>query len=528
MTNSIQDVEQARFILAVGTNTTETHPVISLRVRKAVNQGATLVVVDPRRTEMAAMAHRHLQIAPGSDLALFLAMAHVIVRDGLTDDEFIQERTEGFDDLAQSLKPYTPEWAEPLTAIPSSVIEQVARDYAQTSPASILYTMGLTQHVTGTDNVLSIANLALLTGNLGKPGAGVNPLRGQNNVQGACDMGALPNVLPGYQPVTDDGARERVGRIWDLEGLAAEPGMMMGQMFDEAAAGKVKAMYIVGENPALSDPDATHVVEALEKLDCLVVQDIFLTETAQLADVVLPGASFAEKEGTFTNTERRIQRVRRAVEPVGASLPDGEIVCRLAREMGGDLGSSDPARVMEEIASVVPQYGGVSHERLDREGSLQWPCPDGDHGGTAIMYEETFPRGRARFHALEYRPAADESCPPEYNLQLGTGRRLYQYHTGSMSRRTPLAKLYPEEFLDVSREDARSLGLQDGDQVRVSSPRGSVEMRARISDEVAPGTVFASFHFAEAAINTLTDPRRDPVSGIPQLKVCGVKVEKVG
>lgn len=527
MTNSIDDVEKARFILAVGTNTSETHPIISLRVRKALGKGATLVVVDPRETEMAELAHHHLQIAPGTDLALFLAMAHVIVEEGLENREFIGEHTEGFEDLVKALEEYTPEWAEAITTVSAQLIRQVAREYAGSGRSSILYTMGLTQHITGTDNVLSVANLALLTGNLGRPGTGVNPLRGQNNVQGACDMGALPNVLPGYQPVTDAGARARFAAAWGVKELPEEPGLMMGDMFDGALEGTVKAMYIVGENPILSDPDAGHVKKAIQNLEFLVVQDLFLTETAEMADVVLPASSFAEKEGTFTNTERRIQRVRKAVSPVGESLPDGQIFGLMARALGSDLGSVEPADVMEEISTLVSQYGGVSHGRLDREGSLQWPCPAGDHPGTAILYQEGFPRGKATFQPLEYRPTHDESCPPEFNLALTTGRRLYQYHTGSMSRRSPLADIYPEEFLDINSLDAEKLGIGDGDLVRISSPRGSVELRARISERVDPGTVFASFHFAEAAINTLTDPRRDPVSGIAQLKVCGVKVEKV-
>jgi formate dehydrogenase major subunit len=371
MTNTIEEIAGTDFILAIGTNTTETHPIISLKVRKALKEGAGLVVVDPRRTEIAELADLHLQHQAGSDLALLNAMAHVIIAEDLYNKHFVEERTEGFAEFKEAVKEYSPEYAAKITGLKPEDIRETARQYAQAENAMILYTMGITQHICGTDNVLAIANLALLTGHVGRAYNGVCPLRGQNNVQGACDMGALPNYYPGYQKVDQPEIQAKFGAAWGVK-LSAEPGLTVGEMLEEAQTGKVRGMNIIGENPVLSDPDANHVVSALEHLEFLVVQDIFLTETAELAHVVLPAASFAEKSGTFSNTERRVQLVRQAIEPIGEAKPDWQIIAEIGRRMGGDFNYRNSAEIMDEIAKVTPSYGGISHKRLE-EGSLHWP-----------------------------------------------------------------------------------------------------------------------------------------------------------
>lgn len=526
MTNPISDIEGADFILAIGTNTTETHPIIGLKVKKAVGRGATLVVVDPRETEVARLAHRHLRLRSGTDIALLNALAHVIIEEGLYNREFVESRTEGFEALKEVVARYTPEYAAEVTGIDAATIREVARGYAKAPNATILYTMGVTQHICGTHNVFAIANLAMLCGHIGKPYSGVNPLRGQNNVQGACDMGALPNVLAGYQSVASDEVRRKFAAAWGVEALPEKPGLTVGEMIEAAGRGEIRAMYIMGENPVLSDPDAEHVVHALEKLDFLVVQDIFLTETARLADVVLPAASFAEKDGTFTNTERRVQRVRKAIEPVGQAKPDWEIICLVATAMGYPMSYGSPAEVMAEIACLTPSYGGISYERLEK-GSLVWPCPAPDHPGTPRLHVEKFARGLGKFHPVEYVPP-HEQPDAEYPLVLNTGRRLHHYHTGTMTLRTgALEKHYNQEYLEINPADAARLGIADGERVRVVSRRGRVEVTARVTEVVPPGMVFTSFHFPEVAINKLTNPAKDPVAKIPELKVCAVRVEKI-
>ncbi|MCL6612455.1 MAG: molybdopterin-dependent oxidoreductase, partial [Peptococcaceae bacterium] len=361
-------------------------------------------------------------------------------------------------------------------------------------------------------------------GHIGKPFSGVNPLRGQNNVQGACDMGGLPNVLTGYQPVTSDEARAKFEAAWGCGKLPARPGLTVGEMMEAAVRGDVRGMYIMGENPVLSDADAGHVVHALEKLEFLVVQDIFLTETARLADVVLPGASFAEKDGTFSNTERRVQRVRKAIEPVGGAREDWRIICDLSTAMGCPMNYESPAEVMKEIAQLTPSYGGISYQRLEK-GGLQWPCPAPDHPGTPVLHVGKFSRGLGKFHPVEYVPPA-ETPDGQYPLVLSTGRRYYHYHTGTMTQRTgALEVYYGQEHLEINPADAAGLGIRDGDRVRVTSRRGSVELKARITDVVPPGMVFTSFHFPGVPINKLTNPARDATAKIPELKVCAVKVE---
>lgn len=526
MTNAISEIPGADFILATGTNTTESHPIIGQKVKQAVRKGATLAVVDPRKTEVAELADYHLQIKSGTDIALLNGMANVIIAEDLWDKEFVSERTEEFETLKATVAKYTPEYVSGITGVPAEVIKEVARGYAKAKNATILYTMGITQHICGTHNVFAVANLSMLCGQIGKEFSGVNPLRGQNNVQGACDMGALPNVFSGYQAVTVDANREKMAAAWGVKDLPAKVGLTVGEMM-EAAGKTIKGMYIMGENPVLADADANHVEHALKELDFLVVQDIFLTETAALADVVLPAASFAEKDGTFSNTERRVQRVRKAIEPIGNAKADYEIVCLVAQAMGYPMSYNSAAEIMTEIAKVTPSYGGISFERLEK-GSLQWPCPTAEHPGTQYLHVGKFSRGLGKFHAVEYIPQ-DEQPDAEYPLVLNTGRRLYHYHTGSMTQRTgALEVAYATEYLEINCSDAEKLGICDGEKVKVSSRRGEVEVVAKITDKVTPGMVFTSFHYPDVAINKLTNSKRDPIAKIPELKVCACKVEKIG
>lgn len=526
MTNSISDIGKAEVILLTGSNPTVNHPVIGEFIKRAVLSGRTkLLVVDPRDLPIARFATVHLRPRPGTDVAWINGMARVILEEGLYDEDFVRERTEGLEELRRALEEYTPEKVEELTGIAAGDLREAARLYAGARQAAILYAMGITQHVTGTDNVMALANLALLTGNLGKEGAGINPLRGQNNVQGACDMGALPDLLPGYRRVDDTEAKESLSRAWGRD-LPGTPGLSVVEMLEAARRGEIKALYVMGENPLATDPDVEHVKGGLQNLELLVVQDIFLTETAELAHVVLPGACFAEKDGTFTNTERRVQRVRKAVEPPGEARDDASIIMSLAERLGYPMAYSGPAEVMEEVASLTPSYAGISYERLEK-GGLQWPCPHKNHPGTPVLHVEAFPRGRGRLTPVSFRPA-DELPDEEYPFLLTTGRLLYHYHSGSLTRRVRgLAEKVQRGWVSLNPLDAARLGLSEGDGVRLTSRRGSLVSRAHISSRLQPGVVFATFHFREENANLLTNPALDPVSKIPDLKVCAVKVEKM-
>jgi len=524
MTNSISEIRDAKFILAIGTNTTENHPVIGTKVKQALARGATLVVVDPRATELGRLAHWHLQIKAGTDIALLNGLAHVILAEGLWDKEFVENRTEEFAAFREAVAGYTPEKVAEITGVAAEAIREVARGYAGAESATILYTMGVTQHICGTHNVMAVANLAMLCGQIGKPSSGVNPLRGQNNVQGACDMGALPNVFSGYQPVASDPARAKFEAAWGVQ-LPPMAGLTVGEMLAAAGTG-IKALYVLGENPVLSDPDSTHVIKSLEKLDLLVVQDIFLTETAALADVVLPASSFAEKDGTFSNTERRVQRVRKAIDPPGQAKADWEIIAAVSAAMGYPMSYTSAEEIFDEMRGLTPSYAGISYTRLER-GGLQWPCPNEEHPGTQYLHAGQFSRGLGKFHMVEHVPPA-ELPDADYPLVLSTGRRLAHYHTGTMTRRSPLLEAhYGQEHLEISYEDAAALHIADGEVVRVTSRRGEIEIKARVTDIVAPGLVFTSFHFRESSANMLTNPVYDPVSKIPEFKVCAVRVEKI-
>jgi len=526
MTNSINEIGDAACILAIGTNTTEDHPVIGLEVKKAVNNGGKLIVANPRQIDLCHFASLWLQHNPGTDVALLMGMMRVIVDEGLLDSAFIKDRCENFDAFRESLKDFDLDFVERVTKVPRDKIVEAARMFATNSPATILYSMGITQHSHGTDNVLATANLAMLTGNIGKPSTGVNPLRGQNNVQGACDMGALPNVYPGYQAVSDPAIRKKFETAWGC-GLPPSPGLTLVEMLEAAYQRKIKALYLIGENPVLSDPDSQHVREALSRLEFFIVQDIFPTDTVEYAHVVLPGASFAEKDGTFTNTERRVQRVRKAVEPIGDSKPDWWIICQVAQSLetkGFDY--SHPFDIMEEIRNLTPSYGGISYQRLE-DGGPQWPCPTDDHPGTPILHTNIFVRGKGRLIPLKYVPPR-ELPDEDYPLILTTGRSLYHFHTGTMTRKIAgLNIIEPEGVVEISPKDASQLGIAQGDKVKVSSRRGEVITKAKVTEALPPGVVFMTFHFAESAANILTNPELDPISKIPEFKVAAVKVEKI-
>lgn len=526
MTNSIEEVEYADCILVTGSNTTETHPVIAGLIKRAVRyHGAKLIVVDPRWIDLVKHATLWLRQRNGTDVAWINGMMNVILTEGLHDEAFIAERTENFEAYKKVIEQYTPQNVEKITGIPAEKVIEAARIYAKADAASIVYAMGITQHTTGTDNVLSLANLAMLTGNIGKSSTGVNPLRGQNNVQGACDLGALPNVYSGYQKVTDPSVREKFEKAWEVK-LPPEPGLTVVEMMNAAADGTVRGMVIMGENPMVSDPNLNHVQEALKNLGFLVVQDIFLTETARLADVVLPAASFAETEGTFTNTERRVLMVNKAIEPPGEAQSDWEILCQLATRLGYPMHYTNAAQIMNEIASVTPIYGGIHHHRL-HDGGLQWPCPSDEHAGTKFLHQGTFSRGLGRFHPVDYIPPA-ELPDEEYPFILSTGRILYHFHTGSMSRRSDELNAYVNEgYAEIHPNDLARLELTDGEVVRVRTRRGEIETKVKATQRVAEGSVFIPFHFVEAAANRLTNDALDPKAKIPELKVAACRVEKI-
>jgi len=528
MTNSINEIRDAKCILAIGTNATSAHPVMALRIKAAAERGTTLIVANPKEIELCRYARIFLQHRPGSDVALLMGMMRVIVDEKLHDTRFIKERCEGFQIFKKSLSAFTPGFVSRITGVPWEKIKEAARCYATQKPSSIAYAMGLTQHTHGTDNVLATSNLALLTGNVGKPAAGVNPLRGQNNVQGACDMAALPNVYPGYQKVSDPEKRRKFEEAWGTS-LPEEPGFTHVEIFDAIFDQKIKAMYLVGENPVLSEANSSHVVEAIKRLEFFVAQDIFLSETARLADVVLPACSFAEKDGTFTNTERRVQRIRKAIEPVGEARTDWEITSQIAKKMGaGGFDFLGPKEIMDEIASLTPSYAGISYDRIEDVG-LQWPCTSRDHPGTKFLHEEKFAtkNGKGKFMPLKYRPPAEEP-DKKFPFIFTTDRSLFHFHTSTMTRKVEgLDALNGEELLNINPIDAKRLKLKDGDRVEVSSRRGKIKVGTKITGACPPGVTSMTFHFAETPANVLTNAALDPVAKIPETKVCAVQIKKV-
>ena len=507
-----------------------------MRLRQATKRGAKLIVADPRSIDLVDFAVLHLKHRPGSDIALLNSIMNVLIAEDLYDKEFVAKRTEGFEELKETVAKYTPEYSEKITGVPADDVREAARILAANRPGALLYAMGITQHTTGHQNVLSTANLQMLLGNMGVAGGGVNPLRGQNNVQGACDMACLPNFYPGYQKVAKEEDQAKFRKAWGATG-STKIGRTVITMIQGAETGDIKALFVLGENPMMTDPDVNHVRKCLEKLDFMVIQEIFMSESAQFADVVLPGVTFAEKDGTYTNTERRVQRGHKLIEPIGNARPDWEIICDLAKRVQKRLGAdvskakyggwdySHPKEIMDEVNALAPIYGGITYDRIEEVG-LQWPCPNTDHPGTPYLHKGKFSRGLGHFTAVEWAPAK-ELPDAKYPLVLTTGRTLYHWHSGTMSRRSAgLEAIYPEALVEINPEDAEKLGIADGEMVKVSSRRGEVTAKAQVIDRPDPGVVFMTFHFHEAAANLLTIAALDPVAGIPEYKVAAVRVEK--
>jgi len=525
MTNTIPEFDNADCILVTGSNTLEAHPIIGSRMLRAKEKGAKIIVVDPRDTPLSRISYLFLSQRPGTDIAWINGMLKVIIDEGLVNEEFVKTRTAAFEELKEAVRGYAPEKVEQTTGIPKEKLIEAARVYAKADKAMLAYAMGITQHSNGTDIVKGLANLAMVTGHIGKESTGVNPLRGQCNVQGACDSGGLPNLFPGYQRVDDEAVRTKFEKAWGVN-LPAKPGLTLTRAMNEAATGKLKAMVIFGENVMISDPDLNHVEEAVKKLEFLAVSDIFLTETAQLADVVLPAACYAEKDGTFTNTDRALRMVRKAVDAPGEARADWVIACDLGKKFGSSgFGFSSPAEIMAEMATVTPIFGGMSYEKIDSK-VVRWPCPAKDHPGTRVLHTKKFTRGLGLFAPVQHAPPA-EVVSEEYPFILTTGRNLFQYHTGTMTRRSPkLEREAPEPYVEINKGDAKRLGIGDGERVMVSSRRGAITLKARVTERIVQGTVFIPFHYAEAAANKLTNAALDPISNIPEFKVCAAKVAK--
>ena len=524
MSNPLRDMEKPDVIFCIGTNMIECHPVAATRIKKAVRRGAKLIVADPRKIALAELADLYLPLEVGTDSALLMGMAHVIEREGLVDRDFIAARTEGADAFFAHIKEFTPEWAESICGVPAADIEKAARWYGKAGAAAIYYTLGVTEHICGVDNVQSLCNLALMTGHIGREGTGINPMRGQNNIQGAGDSGALPNNYPGFQPVTDPANQAKFEKAWGRK-VDLEKGITKVRALDQAHEGKIKAMLICGENTILSDPDRGHCEKALSNLDHLVVIDLFVTETAEFADVVLPASAWAETDGVFTNTERRIQRVRQAVKPRGEAKPEWWIMSQIAQRMGiAGFDFESPKEVFNELCEVSTLYHGVDWDKAGT-GAYQWPVPHDGHPGTPRLHEDEFPIGKGRFKLIRYRDPA-EKTDENYPVWLTTGRRLQHYHTATMTGRSMgIDYLLPEEVLEVNPKEVESWGLSDGGQCRMSSARGSVDVRVKATDRSPPGTVFCSFSFGDVPVNRLTGSGYDPATDTAELKVCPVRIE---
>ncbi len=530
---------QSAAMLIIGSNTTEQHPVFGTMIRQAaIRRGVKLVVADPRNIDMVDFATLHIRQKPGTDIALINGLMNIILEKGWEDKDFIAQRTEGFEEFKAGVDEYSPGKVSEITGVPISQLYQAAEILAVNKPMAVIWAMGITQHIVGVRNVMDLANLQMLLGNIGVPGGGVNPLRGQNNVQGACDMGGLPNVYPGYQTVTVEAAQHKFETAWGVN-LPNKVGLTVTEMIPMAGEDKVKAIYILGEDPVMSDPDSNHIRHCLETCEFIALQEIFPSQTSHYADVLLPGVSFAEKTGTFTNTERRVQMVRQAIEPLGDARQDWWIISQLAKRVLADgkrtvrlapysgWNYTEPSQVMDEIAGLTPSYAGVSHTRLERGDQLQWPVRDLTHPGTPILHIGQFARGLGKFIPIDHLPPA-EMPDDQYPMLLNTGRVLYHWHGGEMTRRARgLLEIYPEALVELNPQDAEHLGVDGHKRVRVSSRRGSIEADAWITDRVPPGMIYANFHFPEASANELTIAALDPVSKIPEYKVCAVKVEVV-
>ena len=526
MTNSIREIVDVPVIFVIGSNTTESHPVISYHMKRAVKKGSRLIVADPRKIALTRWAARHFQHKVGSDIALLNAVMHEIIRNEWHDRYFIDNHTEGFDHLKETVSMYTPEYASAICGLSADEIRELASILGTAEKVGLFYTLGITEHITGTDNVRTCANLQMLLGNIGIESAGVNPLRGQNNVQGACDMGVLPDVYTAYQKASNQGTREKFEKAWGIAKLPDTEGTKMPAMFDGIAHGDIKALYLIGENVVMSEPNQAHTIHALKNVEFLIVQDIFMNETAEYADVVLPAVCYAETEGTFTNTERRVQRVRKAVEPPGTARDDWWITCEIARRMGFDMEYASAEHIWEEIRALSPAMAGITYQRIACQG-IQWPCPDTDHTGTCYLYcDNVFPCGKAKFQPAHWKPAA-EVPDEEYPFVLTTGRRLWHYHTGTQTRRSAgFNEIFPEELIEVHPADAEKLNIKEGDYITAVSRRGKVRVKAWLTDRVMPGVCFMTFHFNEACANVLTNNAFDPVTGTAEYKACAIRLEK--
>ena len=527
MTNPIHDItHDVDCILLVGSNPEEAHPVVGMQIRKAVKNGTRLIVVDPRDIGLAKYADIHLKLRPGTNVAFANGMMHVMIKEDLIDHDYISENAEGFEELKKITEEYTPDKVGEICHIDPERLKEAARMYATAKKAPIIYCLGVTEHSTGTEGVMSMSNMAVLCGKIGKSGCGVNPLRGQNNVQGACDMGAMPTDYPGYQKVDNEEVRKKFEKAWGVS-LNPTPGLKATEVFPAAIEGRIHGLYICGEDPVVTDPDSHHVIKALESLDFFVIQELFMTKTAQYADVILPGVSYAEKEGTFSNTERRVQRIRKAVEPEGDMRPDTDILIDLMNAMGYPQPRLTSAQIMDEIASVTPSFGGISHARLDAGESLQWPCKDKDHPGTPIMHVGHPARGKALLYPTVYKPS-QELPDEEYPFILMTGRILYHYNAAAMTARSPgLMDISGEGFIEINHRDAKRLNIMNGEKIRVSSRRGEITATAHVGRKVSEGETWMPFHFPDSPVNELTNAALDDLARIPEYKVCAVKIGKV-
>ncbi|MFF4603201.1 formate dehydrogenase subunit alpha [Streptomyces sp. NPDC001339] len=524
-TDSFDDVERADCFLVVGANPVEAHPVVGARLLQRTLRGARLLVADPRTVGLATDADVHLRPRPGTNVALFHGLAHVLLTEGLVDEDFLRERAAGLPELTELLADYPPDRVADLTGVPAPDLIAAARLYGRAERPAIVYGLGVTEHLHGTDGVRALANLAILRGAVGTGrGYGVNPLRGQNNVQGASDMGALPDTLPGYGKVTDPVARSRAEEVWEVR-VPAGPGLRIPQMFAAARAGDLRALWVIGEDVCATDPDTNRVADALRACPLVICNELFLSETARHADVVLPAASWLEKDGTFVNFDRRFQRVRAAVAPPGEARTDFEAVHAVAAAMGVDLGCPTPSAALDECGRLAPVFAGLSHERLDREGAIPWPCPDADRPGEATLYTGRFATadGRAHLASCPYLPPG-EQADDDYPLIMVTGRRLAHYNTGSMTRRTANLLLESTDWLDLHPDDADRYGLREGEPVTVESRHGEARLLTRISRAVSPGQVFCAFHFPASGVNRLTSDHADTVTSCPEYKVTAVRV----
>jgi len=527
MTNSFGEFENAKLFFLIGTNMTEAHPVASYFVKRAKLKGAKIIVADPRKQALARKADIFAQINVGSDVAFLNGLMNVIITENLYDKKFVEENTEQYEELKATVMQYTPEKASQISGVPVETIKEIARTMASVKPGMLCYTLGITEHTCGKNNVMSTANLQMLLGNMGMPSAGVNPLRGQNNVQGACDMGALPVVFPGYQTVTDAALREKFMKAWGVSSLPDKPGLMIPDMMAALPSKKVRAFYVFGENLANSDPNITHVEHELESAEFVVCNDIFQTETTRFADVIFPAAAWCEDEGTFTSSERRVNRVRKIKDAPGQAKPNWWVFKEIAKRMGHEWKSNSGQEIWDnEVSMLAPAYGGIKYSRMENDG-LQWPCPTEDHPGTKFLHKDgKFSRGKGCFKGIEWTPPA-EVADAEYPLVLSTGRRLFHYHTRTQTGRSGLDQLMSEETADISAEDAKKLGVAHGEYVRVSSRRGSVKVRAKVTEEIPAGLVWMSFHFREGNANWLTNNVFDPDTKTAEYKACAVKIEKI-